>query len=187
MQAMYWSQNNQERYKKEIPMLIRHALPNDLPRILSIYEKARTFMASYGNASQWANGYPQEELLRNDLQYRRLYVCTENDRLAAVFMFFIGTEPTYEIIENGSWLNDRSYGTIHRLACSGLVPHAADFVIGWCLERCSQSGADLRGDTHEKNLPMQKAFERNGFIRCGTIHVRDGSPRIAYQKEYRSE
>lgn len=164
-------------------MQIRPAFPDDLPQILVIYERARAFMASYGNDRQWADGYPQEEILKNDLQCGRLYVCTEKGQLAAVFMFFIGTEPTYEIIENGSWPNARPYGTIHRLACSGLVPHTADSVIGWCCKQCRLSGADLRGDTHEKNLPMQKAFERNGFLRCGIIHVRDGSPRIAYQKE----
>ena len=30
---------------------------------------------------------------------------------------------------------------------------------------------------------MRRAFERNGFERCGTIWVEDGTPRIAYQKE----
>ena len=25
-------------------------------------------------------------------------------------------------------------------------------------------------------------LEKNGFTRCGVIHVRDGSPRFAYQK-----
>ena len=28
---------------------------------------------------------------------------------------------------------------------------------------------------------MQKQIEKNGFKKCGTIYVRDGSPRIAYQ------
>ena len=39
----------------------------------------------------------------------------------------------------------------------------------------------MRGDTHEDNLPMQRVLEKNGFQRCGTIFVEDGSPRIAYQ------
>lgn len=167
-------------------MKFRHAKNDDLPQILPIYEKARAFMASCGNDTQWGDGYPQITILENDIRYNRLYVAEKDSEIAAVFMFFIGAEPTYEVIENGSWPNDRPYGTIHRLACSGLVPHAADFVIGWCYDRCCLSGADLRGDTHAKNLPMQRAFARNGFIRCGTIYVRDGSPRIAYQKSSHS-
>lgn len=165
-------------------MQFRQAKKDDLPQILSIYENARAFMVSCGNDTQWGDGYPQKELLENDIKYTRLYIAEENAETAAVFMFFIGAEPTYEIIENGRWLNDRPYGTIHRLACTGVIPHAADSVIDWCYKQCSMADADLRGDTHAKNLPMQRAFERNGFIRCGTIHVRDGSPRIAYQKAF---
>ena len=29
---------------------------------------------------------------------------------------------------------------------------------------------------------MQHLLEKNGFARCGIIHVADGSSRIAYQK-----
>jgi hypothetical protein len=29
---------------------------------------------------------------------------------------------------------------------------------------------------------MQRVFEKNGFQRCGIIHVEDGTPRIAYQR-----
>ena len=41
------------------------------------------------------------------------------------------------------------------------------------------------GDTHEKNLPMQRVFQKNGFLRCGLIRVEDGTERIAFQKTYR--
>ena len=36
--------------------------------------------------------------------------------------------------------------------------------------------------THADNKIMQHLLEKNGFTRCGVIHVRDGSPRFAYQK-----
>lgn len=163
-------------------MNIRSAAGKDLPQLLSIYEKARSFMASYGNENQWNNGYPQKELLEQDILQNQLYVLEEHGQPAAVFVFFIGEEPTYQIIENGCWPSSRPYGTIHRLASAGLMPHAADPVISWCAKQCRQANADLRGDTHEKNIPMQKAFVRNGFVKCGTIYVRDGSPRIAYHK-----
>ena len=40
----------------------------------------------------------------------------------------------------------------------------------------------LRADTHADNKIMQHLLEKNGFTRCGIIHVADGTPRIAYQK-----
>ena len=39
-----------------------------------------------------------------------------------------------------------------------------------------------RADTHADNKIMQHLLEKNGFTRCGVIHVADGSPRFAYQK-----
>ena len=40
--------------------------------------------------------------------------------------------------------------------------------------------SNLRIDTHEKNLTMQKALTRQGFVRCGLVRLREGE-RIAYQ------
>ena len=46
------------------------------------------------------------------------------------------------------------------------------------MEHCQS----LRADTHADNKVMQHLLEKNGFTRCGVIHVADGSPRFAYQK-----
>ena len=54
----------------------------------------------------------------------------------------------------------------------------ASDVIEWCLEHCQS----LRADTHADNKIMQHLLEKNGFARCGIIHVADDSSRIAYQK-----
>ena len=44
--------------------MIRKAEYTDIRRALDIYDSARRFMRSRGNAVQWVNGYPSEELLR---------------------------------------------------------------------------------------------------------------------------
>ena len=93
--------------------------------------------------------------------------------------FVLGPDPTYAKIEDGQWLNDAlPYGTIHRLASAGKRPGVATDVINWCLEHCES----LRADTHADNKIMQHLLEKNGFTRCGIIHVADGTPRIAYQR-----
>ena len=46
--------------------MIRKAEYTDIGRALDIYDSARRFMRSRGNAVQWVNGYPSEELLRAD-------------------------------------------------------------------------------------------------------------------------
>ena len=45
---------------------------------------------------------------------------------------------------------------------------------------CSEKINYLRIDTHEDNQPMQDAVLRYGFRKCGIIHIRDGSKRVAF-------
>lgn len=162
-------------------MYIRKAVYEDLPAILPVYERARNFMASCGNTVQWINNYPKKELLEEDIRKDQLYLCMEGEQIAMVFVFFIGEDPNYATIIDGSWPDSRPYGTIHRIASSGLIPGVSTFCIRWCYEKCRAHNANLRGDTHEKNIPMQHVFEKNGFRRCGIVFMADGTPRIAYQ------
>ncbi len=159
--------------------MFRGAVRSDLDRILKIYAHARQAMADSGNPTQWGDSYPPQEMLEEDIDSNRLFVYVVNGELEAVFAFILGADPTYKVIENGAWLNDTlPYGTIHRLASAGKRKGVASAVIEWCLEHCES----LRADTHADNKIMQHLLEKNGFIRCGIIHVADGSPRIAYQR-----
>ena len=157
--------------------MVRAAKEQDLPHILTIYNVARRYMRAHGNTAQWVNGYPSEELLRQDLAAGQLYVLEDGGGVYAVFAFILGEDPTYRRIR-GAWRDDSPYGTIHRLASTGDRRGVASEVIAWCLEHCES----LRADTHADNKIMQHLLEKNGFVRCGIIHVEDGTPRVAYQK-----
>ena len=149
--------------------MFRGAVRGDLPQILQIYAHAREAMAASGNPTQWGDNFPPQELLEEDIDSNRLFVYVVNGQLLGVFAFILGVDPTYQVIEDGAWLNDTlPYGTIHRLASSGKSKG----------EHCQS----LRADTHADNQIMQHLLEKNGFTRCGIIHVADGTPRIAYQK-----
>ena len=160
-------------------MEIRKAKSGQLERIMEIYDKARTFMADHGNPNQWVNGYPQRELVKRDLDKGWLYVCMQDKEIAGVFMFYQEPEPNYREIWEGSWLNDRPYGTMHRMASAGKIRGVSAFCLEWCYNQCR----NLKGDTHPDNYVMQNVFGKNGFKRCGIIRVEDKSLRIAYQKE----
>ena len=158
-------------------MQIRIANAQDLDRLMTIYAGARQFMADHGNPNQWWGGYPTREMLEGDIAAGQLYVCQEGEVIHAAFVLALGDDPTYAVIE-GAWKNDLPYGTLHRIASSGERRGMTDVIVRWAFD---QTG-NLRADTHELNLPMQNAFTRNGFERCGIIYVDDGTPRIAYQK-----
>ena len=146
--------------------MFRGARRSDLDAIMQIYARARQEMAAGGNPTQWGTSFPPQDLIEEDIDTNRLFVYLHNGELEAVFAFVLGPDPTYAKIEDGQWLNDAlPYGTIHRLASAGL-------------EHCES----LRADTHADNKIMQHLLEKNGFTRCGIIHVADGTPRIAYQR-----
>ena len=158
-------------------MEIRHATNRDLAVLEELFANARRFMAEKGNPNQWWGGYPKRELLEADIVKEQLYVCEEDGHIYAAFVMAVGEDPTYQVIE-GAWKNDLPYVTLHRIASTGEKRGMMDLIARWAFEQ----HANVRGDTHELNLPMRNAFERNGFEYCGTIWVDDGTPRMAYHK-----
>lgn len=159
-------------------MYVRRSNMEDIPAMMDLYAQARVFMRENGNLNQWDENYPSRELLEKDIAFGNSYIVEDDEKnLAATFAFIKGEDPTYYGIENGAWLNHEPYGTIHRLAGNTSYHGIASGCISWCK---SQIG-NLRADTHEDNKIMQHLLEKNGFVRCGIIHLANGAPRIAYQ------
>ena len=159
-------------------MKVRTATLNDLPKILTIYQDAREYMAANGNPNQWKDHYPSEEILREDLSLHRLFVCEDHGETVGVFCYFFGDDSTYAKIYEGAWLNDRSYGVMHRVAVASHQRGVASFCIQDCFSKCK----NLKIDTHRDNIPMQKSLAKNGFRYCGIIYLDSGDERLAYQK-----
>ena len=150
----------------------------DLPRILEIYDIAKAYMRVNGNPNQWNGAYPDSETLRTDIEKQRLYVYKKAGSIHGVFMLLLEEEPTYAYIEDGSWREETPYGTIHRLAGDGEVRG----LFTKCVAFCESKVKYLRADTHFDNHTMQHILEKNGFERRGIIYLKNGDPRIAYQK-----
>lgn len=162
--------------------MVRGGKPEELDAILAIYAAARRFMAEHGNPTQWGKSYPPRDMVEEDLRLGRLYVvCDQAGVPHGAFVYLAEPDPSYTTID-GAWLNDRPYGTIHRVASDGAVKG----VLAQAVDHCAAICPNLRADTHKNNLPMQHLLEKYGFQRCGTINLdqRDGDTlRIAYQRE----
>lgn len=158
--------------------MIRLACPEDLASVLTVYQAAREFMAATGNPHQWGTVYPEKELLLQDMASSHLYVEEHDGVIHGVFAFILGEDPTYGVIDEGQWLDDSPYGTIHRVASDGSFPG----FFARCAAFCAALYPHLRVDTHRDNRVMQHVAEMQGFIRCGTVYVADGTPRIAYER-----
>ena len=161
-------------------MRIRPARESELPRLMELFDTARAYMRKNGNTVQWVNGYPSEDLIRQDIAQDRAFVVEEDGVVEAVFCYLAGrhVEPTYAVVYGGAWPDDAPYGVIHRLASSGKLRGVMGLCADWALSRCPV----LRVDTHESNATMRSAMARLGCAERGTIILGDETPRIAFQK-----
>ena len=157
--------------------MIRKAELKDLTKLNELYETARRYMRENGNPDQWGTGYPNDEIIIEDIKSGVLYT-DEGVNFAFVLM---GEEEAYKTIYEGKWLNNDPYLTLHRVAGNGKVKGVFSQIFEFSLEKMKEVGiSNLRIDTHEKNLTMQNAVTRQGFVRCGSVKLREGE-RIAYQ------
>ena len=73
--------------------LIRKAIPTDLDRLMEIFSIARRFMQTTGNPNQWINGYPQRELIAQEIEADHCYaVENESGIIIATFCFIQGPD-----------------------------------------------------------------------------------------------
>jgi len=157
--------------------MIRLAKEEDLKRLLEIYECAKAYMIKKGNPTQWNGSYPDIEILREDIKRKQLFVMEDGNYIYACFALIGGEDPTYAVIEGGSWRSDAPYGTIHRIAGDG----SRRGVFKESLTFARKTYNHLRVDTHRDNTPMQKVVLENGFTYQGIIYIEDGTPRLAYE------
>ncbi len=158
-------------------MNIRKSNLNDVDEILRIYDIARKFMRENGNKTQWEI-HPNKDDLINDINKNINYVLYEDNIIYATFSFFIGMEETYNIIYDGSWVNDKEYGVLHKVASARIKNDMMKYILDFAFEKIN----NIKIDTHKDNKVMQHILEKNDFIKCGIIILNDETERIAYQK-----
>ncbi|MFI3302737.1 MAG: GNAT family N-acetyltransferase [Rikenellaceae bacterium] len=159
-------------------MKIIKATHAELERVMEIYAIAVKYMQSNGNPTQWQGGYPFRETVAEDIDLGRLYLLIDdNSHIIAQFCFYVGDDPTYAYID-GEWLNDNSYGVVHRIASSAERGGVAKICLDWCFEQ----HPNIRIDTHTDNAPMLHTLRQNGYTECGEIIVYNGTRRVAFQR-----
>ena len=161
-------------------MFVRKAAEKDVDAVIEIFSSARKFMRENGNNIQWAGEYPGKGDVIKDIELDRGYVVEEDGTVLGYFCYFIGEDPTYNVMYDGEWLNDLPYGVVHRLAVGSQSKGVGTFAVNWCFEDCG----NLKLDTHRINRPMIGMLTKAGFTKCGIVHVNDENDpeRIAFQK-----
>jgi GNAT superfamily N-acetyltransferase len=164
-------------------MELRPGRKEDVPAIAKLYDLARAALRDAG-VPQWQDGYPNGDDALRDIEAGHGYVLTENGEVAAFACLAFGVEPTYNVIEDGSWKGQGEYGFLHRVAVDPVLRGrgAAGLFFDELKRQARERGVGIiRGDTHRLNLPMQRVMAKNGLELRGVIHVEDGSERLAYE------
>jgi ribosomal protein S18 acetylase RimI-like enzyme len=167
-------------------MQIQFAKINDVDEIIKIVAQAKTSLKKM-HINQWQDNYPNEKTILEDINKHRGFILRFNHQVIAYFVLDLMGEASYKVIYDGEWLNNQSYGTIHRICikeeCKG-KGYASD-IIDFCKNySINHQIFNLRIDTHQENKSMNKLIKKNKFKYCGIIYVNHSDKRLAYQLEF---
>ncbi|KXT96546.1 Acetyltransferase [Streptococcus oralis] len=105
-------------------MEIRLAFPNEVDAIMQVMEDAKKCLAKSGS-DQWQNGYPNADIIIDDIISGQAYVALEEGELLAYAAVTKSPDEAYEAIYEGSWQGGR-------IRISGLSPYR-------CGSRCPRT------------------------------------------------
>ncbi len=167
-------------------MNLRLSNEKDLNEIMNIINEAKKFLEN-NKVDQWQNGYPNKEVILNDINKNESYVIENKGEVIATTALSFAGEKNYDKIYEGKWISNGSYAVIHRIAVSKVkgLKNIGTEILKKSEELCIANGINnIKIDTHEDNIPMQKLLLKNNYKYCGVIYLEDGSKRIAFEKEF---
>lgn len=167
-------------------MHIRLTQERDLPEIDHIFKLGCEYQHQEGNYSQWHEGYPSLDVVRDDIKNGYGFVCVldesdchEGSKLQAGAV--VGTyaltphEVAYDVIKEGAWSLEAPYQVLHRMGTiMGLG--AGKFI----LEHLKHHYDYIRVDTHESNKTMRRVLTKAGFAYCGVVFYEGYGDMLAY-------
>lgn len=162
--------------------MIRKATHEDVEAIITLIELTQMQFKRDG-IDQWQYGYPNRDTIMSDVEARLGYVLVDANEIVGYYYLAVETDPYYDAIYDGKWLNNGMYAIIHRMVVHPNRRRSgyARLLLKWALNHIQSLGCyDLRIDTHPDNSAMNAFLANQGFIECGKVDVADGM-RIAYQ------
>lgn len=165
--------------------IIEKATQKDLNSILKITKDALASMKMM-NFNQWNEDYPNEEVFKEDIKARELYLYKEENEILGFICINQKFEPEFlkQISFNKNY--DKKTFYLHRLAVkeSAKGKGVAQKLLYFCEDFAKKQGfASLRADTHSKNIPMNSLFKKLNFKFCGAFNIPNYENEfLAYEK-----
>ncbi len=180
--AVYLISNSLTTIYQTVNYKFRKATEEDLDEIWPIFEGAIRRRKEDGS-EQWQGGYPNPDVIRNDMQQGIGHVLTDSDKIIAYTALPINDEPAYDNID-GEWLTNGDFICAHRVAVSDdyLGKGIATEMLKAVEDYGRQNGIySVKADTNFDNPAMMRVFDKLGYKYCGEVMLR-GAPRRAYEK-----
>ena len=167
--------------------LIR-ATEREADELLAFYRHVADNMEEKG-LQHWHWGrYPNEEMIRGDIEKGELFYMREGGVLAAAVVFMTGQEPEYNSL---TWSCGVRPGIFHRLAVNPSMQGAGfgGLVLDDVLQMLRRNGCDcVRCDTSVKNRNAIRLYEKLGFRPCGVMRWEDSiGDNITFDKPLKRE
>lgn len=152
--------------------MIKPVTMNEINDVMVIINDAKAFMKLTGS-KQWQGKYPNETVLRHDIETSTLYGCYDEDKLVGIIAIKQEFTKNYVDIE-GKWSIPVSNDDIvlHRLCIKkeyrgkGVATKLMNFAIE---QARVNHNYHLKTDTHPLNVAMQKTAEKAGFKKVGIV------------------
>lgn len=160
----------------------RKARQEDADQIWEILRTAIQRRKDEGS-NQWQDGYPNLEVVEQDIERGSGYVLTDEDKVIGYCAILINDEPEYANLR-GKWLTEGDFVVYHRVAISdkylgqGLAQRMLKHVEEYAVDQNIHS---VKADTNFDNAGMLRIFEKLGYAYRGEVTFR-GSPRKAFEK-----
>lgn len=155
-------------------MKIRKAVESDFPAIFEVYKDVINHMLANG-IYQWDDLYPNEDILKTDIEQKTMYLCEIENVIVAVFVLSRECDLEYEI---GDWQHKHSsFSVVHRLCVN---PDFQGMGVGTQAMLYAESilkdgGIDsVRLDAFSQNPAALRFYGKLGYSKVGQVNFRKG-------------
>lgn len=152
----------------------RLASPEDLQEVCELVTRAINTMTQQ-NIFQWDEIYPNEEVLREDICKRQLYVGIAEKHIAVIYVL---NQECDEAYQNGKWrLPDEPFCVIHRLCVNPAFQNRGVGRITMLHieeELLSKGMKAIRLDAFTENPFSLRLYDNLGYSRVGYADWRKG-------------
>ena len=150
-------------------MEFRKAVLKDLPEVLSLYKKATQHMIDQG-IEQWNDFYPNEKILKSDIEREFMYLNMQDNQITSVFVLNQECDPGYA---DGNWRYPlSSFAVVHRLCVNPAFQHQGFGTRAMLAAESIIKGMNIdsvRLDAYSLNPAALRLYEKLGYSNIGTV------------------